>query len=160
VPDALAALESDLMNGNSVHIKHQTGAAMREQVDSRYKELGVTAEVNAFIENMVSAYQWADLVICRSGAMTVSEVAAVGVPAIFIPLPNAIDDHQTANARYLTDAGAGLILMQKDLNAATLEEHITRVIKQLDVMSKTAKQYARLDATEIVAGICMTEARP
>jgi UDP-N-acetylglucosamine--N-acetylmuramyl-(pentapeptide) pyrophosphoryl-undecaprenol N-acetylglucosamine transferase len=154
VPDALAALA----NGNSVQIKHQTGTAMREQIDSRYKELGVKAEVNAFIENMVSAYQWADLIICRSGAMTVSEVAAAGVPAIFIPLPNAIDDHQTANARYLTDAGAGLILMQKDLNAATLVEHITKVIKQLDVMSKTAKQYARLDATEIVAGICMAEA--
>jgi UDP-N-acetylglucosamine--N-acetylmuramyl-(pentapeptide) pyrophosphoryl-undecaprenol N-acetylglucosamine transferase len=159
VPDALAALAVDLVNGSSVHIKHQTGAAMREQVDSRYKELGIKAEVNAFIDNMVSAYQWADLIICRSGAMTVSEVAAMGVPAIFIPLPNAIDDHQTANARYLTDAGASLILMQKDLNAATLVKNITKVIKQLDVMSKTAKQYARLDATEIVAGICMAEAK-
>jgi UDP-N-acetylglucosamine--N-acetylmuramyl-(pentapeptide) pyrophosphoryl-undecaprenol N-acetylglucosamine transferase len=158
VPDALAALAADAANGNSVQIKHQTGNAMREQVDSRYKELGVKAEVSAFIEDMVSAYQWADLIICRSGAMTVSEVAAAGVPAIFIPLPNAIDDHQTANARYLTDAGAGLILMQKDLNAATLVEHITKVIKQLDVMSKTAKKYARLDATEIVAGVCMAEA--
>jgi len=154
VPDALAALRIDEM----VQIKHQTGAAMQEQVKSRYKELGVNAEVQAFIEDMVSAYQWADLVICRSGAMTVSEVAAAGVPAIFIPLPNAIDDHQTANARYLTDAGAGLLLMQKDLNAATLVEHITKVLKQLDVMSKTAKEYARLDATEIVAGVCMAEA--
>lgn len=159
VPDALATLGSDLANGNSVEIKHQTGTVMQEQVDNRYKELGVKAEVTAFIEDMVSAYQWTDLVICRSGAMTVSEVAAMGIPAIFIPLPNAIDDHQTANARYLTDAGASLILMQKDLNAATLVEHITKVIKQLDVMSKTAKQYARLDATEIVAGICMAEAK-
>ncbi|MCK9636778.1 MAG: UDP-N-acetylglucosamine--N-acetylmuramyl-(pentapeptide) pyrophosphoryl-undecaprenol N-acetylglucosamine transferase, partial [Methylobacter tundripaludum] len=122
------------------------------------KELGVNAEVNAFIEDMVSAYQWADLVLCRSGAMTVSEVAAAGVSAIFIPLPNAIDDHQTANARYLTDAGAGLLLLQKDLNETTLAEHITKVVKQLDVMSKTVKEYARLDATEIVAGVCMAEA--
>lgn len=151
VPDALAEL-------NSVEVRHQTGTAMQQQVESRYKELGVKAEVNAFIEDMVSAYQWADMVICRSGAMTVSEVAAAGIPAIFIPLPNAIDDHQTANARYLTDAGAGLILMQKDLNATTLVEHITKVIKQLDVMSKAAKEYARLDATEIVAGVCMAEA--
>jgi len=151
VPDALAEL-------NGVEVRHQTGTAMQEQVESRYKELGVKAEVNAFIEDMVSAYQWADLVICRSGAMTVSEVAVAGVPAIFIPLPNAIDDHQTANARYLADAGAGLILRQKDLNAATLVEHITKVLKQLDVMSKTAKEYARLDATEVVAGVCMTEA--
>jgi UDP-N-acetylglucosamine--N-acetylmuramyl-(pentapeptide) pyrophosphoryl-undecaprenol N-acetylglucosamine transferase len=152
VPDALAALAA------TVQIKHQTGAAMLEQVESRYKALEVKAEVNAFIEDMVSAYQWADLVICRSGAMTVSEVAAAGVPAIFIPLPNAIDDHQTANARYLTDAGAGLLLMQKDLNKTMLVEHITKVVKQLDVMSKTAKEYARLDATEIVAGVCIAEA--
>jgi len=158
VPDALAALGANLANGNTVQIKHQTGAAMQKQVEGRYKELGVNAEVNAFIEDMVSAYQWADLMICRSGAMTVSEVAAAGVPAIFIPLPNAIDDHQTANARYLADAGAGLILMQKDLNTATLVEHITKIIKQLDVMSKTAKKYARLDATEAVASICMAEA--
>ncbi len=152
VPDALAAL------GFNVQIKHQTGTAMQGQVDSRYKALDLKAEVSAFIDDMVSVYQWADLVICRSGAMTVSEVAAAGVPAIFIPLPNAIDDHQTANARYLADAGAGLILMQKDLNATTLAEHITKIVKQLDVMSKTAKKYARLDATEVVAGVCMTEA--
>ncbi len=158
VPDALAALGSGAADGHTVQIKHQTGTVMQRQVENRYKELGVKAEVNAFIEDMVSAYQWADMVICRSGAMTVSEVAAAGIPAIFIPLPSAIDDHQTANARYLTDAGAGLILMQKDLNVATLVEHITKVIKRLDVMSKTAKEYARLDATEIVADICMTEA--
>jgi len=151
VPDALAELAH-------VKVRHQTGAAMQKQVESRYKELGVTAEASAFIDDMVSAYQWADLVICRSGAMTVSEVAAAGIPAIFIPLPSAIDDHQTANARYLTDAGAGLILLQKDLNAASLVEHITTVVKQLDVMSKTAKQYARLDATDVVAGVCMAEA--
>lgn len=151
VPEALAELKHTT-------VRHQTGTAMQHQVESRYKALGVNAEVSAFIEDMVSAYQWADLVICRSGAMTVSEVAAVGLPAIFVPLPGAIDDHQTANARYLTDAGAGQLLRQKDLNAITLVEQITKVIKQLDVMSKTAKKYARLDATKIVAGICMTEA--
>ncbi|MGZ4978377.1 MAG: undecaprenyldiphospho-muramoylpentapeptide beta-N-acetylglucosaminyltransferase [Methylobacter sp.] len=158
VPESLAALGATMANDKAIQITHQTGTAMQEQVENRYKELGVKAEVKAFIEDMVSAYQWADMVICRSGAMTVSEVAAAGIPAIFIPLPSAIDDHQTANARYLTDAGAGVILMQKDLNAATLVEHITKVIKRLDVMSKTAKEYARLDATEIVADICMTEA--
>ncbi|MGR9013279.1 MAG: undecaprenyldiphospho-muramoylpentapeptide beta-N-acetylglucosaminyltransferase, partial [Gammaproteobacteria bacterium] len=126
VPEALAELKN-------AEVRHQTGGAMQQQVETRYKALGVNAEVNAFIEDMVSAYQWADLVICRSGAMTVSEVAAAGVPAIFIPLPNAIDDHQTANARYLTDVGGGLLLMQKDLDAITLVEHITKAIKELDV---------------------------
>jgi UDP-N-acetylglucosamine--N-acetylmuramyl-(pentapeptide) pyrophosphoryl-undecaprenol N-acetylglucosamine transferase len=151
VPDAMAELKS-------VEVRHQTGMAMQQQVESRYKALGVNAEATAFIEDMVSAYQWADLVICRSGAMTVSEVAAAGVPAIFIPLPTAIDDHQTANARYLTEAGAALLLRQKDLDATTLIEHITKVLKQLDIMRKTVKEYARLDATEIVAGVCMAEA--
>lgn len=151
VPEAIAEL-------NDVQIKHQTGAAMYEQVNSRYKELGVDAEVHAFIDDMVSAYQWADIVICRSGAMTVSEVAAMAVPAIFIPLPGAIDDHQTANARYLTDAGAGQILLQKNLTAKSLAERITQVLSQLDIMGKAAKQCARLDATEVVAGCCITEA--
>jgi UDP-N-acetylglucosamine--N-acetylmuramyl-(pentapeptide) pyrophosphoryl-undecaprenol N-acetylglucosamine transferase len=151
VPEALARLAG-------IEVRHQTGTVMQQKVESRYKELGVNAQVSVFIEDMVTAYQWADLVICRSGAMTVSEVAATGTPAIFIPLPNAIDDHQTANARYLTDAGAGILLMQKDLNETSLAENISSVIKQWDVMSKTAKQYARLDATEVVAGICMTEA--
>ena len=151
VPEAISEL-------NDVQIKHQTGVAMCEQVNSRYKTLGVDAEVHAFIDDMVSAYQWADMVICRSGAMTVTEIAAMAVPAIFIPLPGAIDDHQTANARYLTDAGAGQILMQKNLNAKSLAEHITQVLGQLDIMGKAAKQCARLDATEVVAGCCIAEA--
>jgi UDP-N-acetylglucosamine--N-acetylmuramyl-(pentapeptide) pyrophosphoryl-undecaprenol N-acetylglucosamine transferase len=156
VPEAIGVWEQN--NSNALKIKHQTGAVMQEQVMSHYKALGISAEVSAFIEDMMSAYQWADLIICRAGAMTISEVAAAGVPAIYIPLPSAIDDHQTANARYLTDAGAGLLLMQKDLNKTMLAEYITKLIGQLEVMSKVAKEYARLDATEVVAGICIDEA--
>jgi UDP-N-acetylglucosamine--N-acetylmuramyl-(pentapeptide) pyrophosphoryl-undecaprenol N-acetylglucosamine transferase len=156
VPEAVSVLAQS--DSYVLKIKHQTGAVMQEQVMSRYKTLGIDAEASAFIEDMMSAYQWADLVICRAGAMTISEVAAAGVPAIYIPLPSAIDDHQTANAKYLTDAGAGLILMQKDLNKTTLAECITKIIGQLDIMSKVAKEYARLDATEVVAGICIEEA--
>jgi UDP-N-acetylglucosamine--N-acetylmuramyl-(pentapeptide) pyrophosphoryl-undecaprenol N-acetylglucosamine transferase len=160
VPEAVSAWEkfNTQPQDLKLDIKHQTGTAMREQVENQYKTLDMNAEVSAFIEDMVSAYQWADMIICRSGAMTVSEVAASGLPAIFIPLPGAIDDHQTANARYLTDVGAGLILRQKDLNETTLVAYITTVIEQWDVMSKTAQEYARLDATEIVAGFCRAEA--
>ncbi len=158
VPDAFALLRSKLTDGDTLHIRHQTGAAMQGQVEGQYKKFGINAEVNAFIDDMASAYQWADLVVCRSGAMTVSEVAAVGVPAIFIPLPSAIDDHQTANANYLVEPGAGLILLQKELTATTLVAAMTKVLKQLDVMKKTAKKYARLDAATIVAGVCMAEA--
>jgi UDP-N-acetylglucosamine--N-acetylmuramyl-(pentapeptide) pyrophosphoryl-undecaprenol N-acetylglucosamine transferase len=141
-----------------VLIRHQTGAAMLSQVESRYQALGIKAETNAFIDDMVAAYQWADLVICRAGAMTVSEVSAMGVPAIFIPLPGAIDDHQTANARYLTDAGAGLLLMQNELNPVTLAEHIAKALKELTAMSVAAQHCARLDATAVVAGYCIAEA--
>ena len=120
--------------------------------------MGITADVHAFIEDMVVAYQWADLVICRAGAMTVSEVAAMGVPAIFIPLPNAIDDHQTANAHYLSDAGAGIILAQKDMTPQSLAICINTALTELPNMSLAVKQRAFLNATEVVANYCIAEA--
>jgi UDP-N-acetylglucosamine--N-acetylmuramyl-(pentapeptide) pyrophosphoryl-undecaprenol N-acetylglucosamine transferase len=147
-----------MVNFDNVEIKHQTGAAMLDEVKVAYQNQTIHAEVMPFIENMPQAYQWADLLICRSGAMTVSEVAAAGLPAIFVPLPHAIDDHQTANARYLTDAGAGVMMLQKELTA----QHLTAVIKEklneLNAMGIAAKNKARLDATEAVAQICITEA--
>lgn len=151
VPEALAALAG-------VKIRHQTGAAMQEQVQEHYKNLGVTAKVTAFIEDMAEAYQWADLVVCRAGAMTVSEVAAAGVPAILVPLPNAIDDHQTANARFLSEAGAGMVLMQKDLTPQVLQDRINQIMTRLDAMAKAARSCARLDATDLVAAACAQEA--
>ncbi|MEY3289864.1 MAG: undecaprenyldiphospho-muramoylpentapeptide beta-N-acetylglucosaminyltransferase [Pseudomonadota bacterium] len=158
VPEAIAEFQKAGVATQSVQIKHQTGEAMLSQVQSRYQALGIKAETSAFIEDMVSAYQEADLVICRAGAMTVSEVAAMGIPAIFIPLPSAIDDHQTANARYLTDAGAGLLLMQNNLNPAMLAEYITTALNNLAVMGDAAQRCARLDATAVVADYCIAEA--
>jgi UDP-N-acetylglucosamine--N-acetylmuramyl-(pentapeptide) pyrophosphoryl-undecaprenol N-acetylglucosamine transferase len=151
IPDALASMKA-------IEVRHQTGAAMQEQVAGRYQTLGIKAEATAFIQDMVSAYQWADIIICRAGAMTVSEVAAMGLPAILVPLPNAIDDHQMANARYLAEAGAGFILAQKDLNAASLTGLITKARQQLETMTTAAKKCARMDATETVAGYCISEA--
>jgi UDP-N-acetylglucosamine--N-acetylmuramyl-(pentapeptide) pyrophosphoryl-undecaprenol N-acetylglucosamine transferase len=132
---------------------------MQAQVAERYKALGIDANAPAFINDMVATYQWADILICRAGAMTVSEVAAVGIPAIFVPLPNAIDDHQTANAKYLTDANAGILLMQKDLNAENLARQITTMLKHTKTIGLAARQLARLDATEIVADYCAAEAK-
>jgi UDP-N-acetylglucosamine--N-acetylmuramyl-(pentapeptide) pyrophosphoryl-undecaprenol N-acetylglucosamine transferase len=152
IPDALASIEN-------IEVKHQTGTAMQEQVANRYQELGIKAEATAFIQDMVSAYQWADIIICRAGAMTISEVAAMGLPAILIPLPNAIDDHQLANARFLSESGAGYILPQNDLNANNLIELINKAKRQLDVMANAARQCARMDATEVVANVCIGEAR-
>ena len=131
---------------------------MREAVKQHYQRLNVDAEVVAFIEDIVAAYRWADIVICRAGAMTVSEVAAAGVPAIFVPYPYAIDDHQVANAHFMVDAGGGVLLLQKDLNAAALAEQIKRVSENRREIGLAAKACAKLDATKIVAEYCIAEA--
>ncbi len=142
----------------NIEVRHQTGKTMREEVCESYRKSGVKADVVEFIEDMVAAYQWADLVICRAGAMTVSELAAMGLPAILIPFPYAIDDHQTANARYLTDSGAGILIDQKELNAETLAKQIGFIAENLPEMSKAALSCSKLDATESVANICIAEA--
>jgi len=144
---------------NEVTVKHQTGAAMLDAVTERYRSLAVKAEAAAFIDDMVAAYQWADLVVCRAGAMTVSELAAMGKPSVLVPFPYAIDDHQTANARYLADAGAGIVLPQTELNAETLAQKITAVGQRLEKMAAAAKACARLQATAQVAAICAQEAK-
>jgi UDP-N-acetylglucosamine--N-acetylmuramyl-(pentapeptide) pyrophosphoryl-undecaprenol N-acetylglucosamine transferase len=151
VPEALAGL-------NNLDVKHQTGSAMQAEVAERYRKLGLNADALAFIEDMAGAYQWADLIICRAGAMTVSEVAACGLPAIFVPLLNAIDDHQSANAKYLTEAGAALLLPQPELNAENLRNTIEQAMTSLTSMSRAAKAKARLAATQTVADICVAEA--
>lgn len=153
VPEALAGQPN-------VDIKHQTGTTMQAEVQGRYQSLGIAAEVLAFIDDMAAAYQWADLIVCRAGAMTVSEVAACGLPAIFVPLLHAIDDHQTANARFLTDAGAALLLPQPELNVANLRKLINQAMNSLPSMSQATKQQAKLHATETVADICVTLAQP
>ena len=158
VPDAIANLGGLIESQIKISIRHQTGETMSVEVKQHYKELSIKAEVNVFIQDMVDAYQWADLVVCRAGAMTVSEVAAMGIPAILIPLPSAIDDHQTANARYLSDAGAGVLLVQKDMNPKSLAECINRVLNELPKMSNAAKECALLDATQLVAEYCIAEA--
>lgn len=151
VPEVAKKLEN-------VEIKHQTGTASFELVKEKYSGLQIEAEAIEFINDIASAYQWADMVICRAGAMTVSEIAAAGLPAIFIPLPHAIDDHQTANARYLADAGAGILLAQNNLNEDSLMTAIDQIKKSIEVMSVAVKAKAKLDATERVAKICIQEA--
>ncbi|MCX7089266.1 MAG: undecaprenyldiphospho-muramoylpentapeptide beta-N-acetylglucosaminyltransferase [Methylococcales bacterium] len=153
VPAALAQLPE-------VAIRHQTGRAMLTEVEQQYQQLGVSAEVSDFIHDMRAAYEWADIIICRAGAMTISEVAAAGLPAILIPLPNAIDDHQVANARVLADAGGAIILLQQNLNSSNLLRDIKQVQDNSVIMSNNAKKVARLDATQQVANICIARAKP
>jgi UDP-N-acetylglucosamine--N-acetylmuramyl-(pentapeptide) pyrophosphoryl-undecaprenol N-acetylglucosamine transferase len=152
IPEALARIPAD----QRPIVIHQAGEKHADQVAKTYQTLDVSAQVKPFIEDMASAYAHADLVICRSGAMTVSEVSAAGVAACFVPFPHAIDDHQTANARFLADAQAAILMPQSELSAeslATLLQSISR--SQLSAMAQRAQERAKDHATERVARICM-----
>jgi UDP-N-acetylglucosamine--N-acetylmuramyl-(pentapeptide) pyrophosphoryl-undecaprenol N-acetylglucosamine transferase len=155
VPAALA------LAGGKFAVRHQTGAAMRAETEALYARLGVEAEVAAFIQDMAEAYRWADLAVCRAGAMTVSELAAASLPAILVPFPHAIDDHQTANARYFSGAGAAVLMPQSELTPQRLAEQLNALTQEresLSAMSQKARGLARPDAAQRVAGVCLGEA--
>ncbi len=155
VPQAL----NGLPDSARVEVLHQTGTAHIESTSDIYSSTNSTSyKVVPYIEDMAKAYAWADLAICRAGALTVSEISVMGLPAIFIPYPYAVDDHQTMNARYLTDAGGGVLLPQTELNKHRLIELITYFYEKpdaLSAMSEIAKQKARSDATETIGNICL-----
>lgn len=133
---------------------HQTGRNKAEGVRAGYEAAGVTDcahELADFVSDMAGAYAWADLVLCRAGALTVAEVAAAGVAALFVPYPHAVDDHQTANARFLTEAGAGRLLPQAELTPERLAEILAGLTRnELLRMAEAARAQARTDATETV----------
>lgn len=151
VPEALS-----ISTKTSLKIKHQCGAKHYDSVVSTYKELKLQAEIVPFIDDMAAALKDADLVICRAGAMTVAEVAAVGVAAVFIPLPGAIDDHQTANARYLSECGGGWLMPQVELTSQKLGNWISAVNRaELAQVAVHAQEHASLNATQLIAEACM-----
>ena len=156
VPEALALLPDD----QRPNVMHQTGEQHLEAVNKKYQQLGVRGELRSFIDDMATAYAKADLVICRSGAMTVSEISAAGVAACFVPFPHAIDDHQTANARFLSDAKAAILMPQTELDAAALATLILGLRREdLAEMASKAQALAKFRATEEVASICAECAR-
>jgi len=116
VPAALALLPGHLRPV----VRHQTGERTLGEARAAYEKHGIEAQLDPFIEDMAAAYAWADLVICRAGALTVAELSAAGLPAIFVPFPSAVDDHQTANARPMAEAGAAEILQQADMTGDSL----------------------------------------
>lgn len=145
VPAALAELALE----QRPSIRHQAGRKHAADAQATYAELGVAAEVLPFIDDMAAQYTWADLVICRSGALTVSELAAAGVASLLIPFPHAVDDHQTANARFLSDAGAALLFQQKELTAVALAETLRGLLvrEHLQQMAEKARGLAETQAT-------------
>lgn len=156
VPEALALLPAD----RRPNVLHQTGEQHLEAVTKTYQQLGVNGELKPFIEDMAAAYANADLVICRAGAMTVSEISAAGVAACFVPFPYAIDDHQTANARFLSDAKAAILIPQSQLDADSLANLVLGLRREdLAEMAVKAQALAKFHATEEVASICEECAR-
>ena len=154
LPEALAALPSP----DSVEIRHQAGVAHLESTRTRYATAGLAVVPFAFIEDMAAAYEWADVVICRAGAMTVSEVAAAGIAAIFVPYPYAVDDHQTRNAKFLSDAGAAVLVKQADLSATLIRDLLDDFCSARDrllAMARAARGLAVSDAAEQVTNYCM-----
>ena len=134
---------------------HQAGDKHLLDLQRRYADFGVKADIRPFIEDMPIAYAQADLVICRSGAMTVSELAACGVASCLIPFPHAIDDHQTANARFLSDANAAVLLSQQNLNPQNLALMIQNLNRSdLKEMAVRAHALSKPHATQRVAEVC------
>ncbi len=151
LPQALALLEQVVRP----NVLHQTGKQHFEAVKQLYQQAGVQADIKPFMDEMARHYGNADLVICRAGALTVAELAAAGVASILIPFPFAVDDHQTRNARFLSDHGAAILLPQGELSADRLAQLIIQLSREkLLAMAQKARGLAKADAAFAVAKIC------
>ena len=154
IPQMLMELNSSVR----LEVRHQTGAQHFAEAETAYRSLNINVKLEAFIENMAEAYAWADIVICRSGALTIAELAAAGVASILVPFPYAVDDHQTANARFLVDAEAAILIRESDLNSDSLGRLLNDLYstrQRLLIMAKNARQLARTEATKDVAETCL-----
>jgi UDP-N-acetylglucosamine--N-acetylmuramyl-(pentapeptide) pyrophosphoryl-undecaprenol N-acetylglucosamine transferase len=151
VPKALALLPAD----RRPQVVHQSGRKHLDVLRENYAAAGVEAEVREYIEDMATAYRSSDFAICRAGAMTVAELACAGVPAVLVPFPHAVDDHQTGNAEFLSESGAAWLMPQRDLSADKLAALIAGLDRTtLATMSDRAMKLAKPDATQQVADIC------
>ena len=155
IPSALAEIDKD----ERPEVIHQTGLKNIESAKTSYSDAGVDAKVEAFIDDMPAAYEWADLVICRAGAMTVFELAAAGIASILVPYPHAVDDHQTQNAYYLETAGAAIIKQQSELStdwlAGVINDFSSDRKKLLD-MAVAARKLAIPGSAKTIADACQT----
>jgi len=141
-------------------VTHQSGSKQIDALRANYQAAGVQANCVPFIDDMAGAYAEADLVICRAGATTVSELAAVGVAALLVPFPHAVDDHQSANARFLADQDAGWLIQQQDLSAARLAEMLLNTERQALVkLGQNAKKMQKTEAVAEIVTACEELAR-
>jgi len=150
VPKGLALLAES----ERPQVVHQSGEKHLEQLQDNYQAAGVRANCVAFIDDMAGAYEWADLVLCRAGALTVAELAAAGVASILVPYPHAVDDHQTANARFLANAGGAILLAQDDMTPESIRLIRNYTRGQLLQMAERARALAKPEAAAEVAALC------
>jgi UDP-N-acetylglucosamine--N-acetylmuramyl-(pentapeptide) pyrophosphoryl-undecaprenol N-acetylglucosamine transferase len=151
LPQALALISET----ERPSVVHQAGAKHIEALRSHYSRAGVDGELIAFIDDMAARYAWCDFVVCRSGALTVAELTAAGVASVLVPFPAAVDDHQTVNARFLSEAGAAVLVLQKDLTPELLAALIRGMTRaELLAMAAKARLLAKPDATARVADAC------
>lgn len=156
VPQAIA----ELRGAAAFDVRHQCGERMREDAERAYAEAGVAASIEPFIADMAAAYAWADLVICRAGALTLAELCAAGVGSVLVPFPQAVDDHQTKNARYLVERGAAVLLPQGDDLAARIAATLRTLASRGDMLklAQAARAIAKPDAAAHVADVILEHA--
>lgn len=152
VPQALKLMPENLRP----LVVHQTGAVHLKSVEKIYADLALSGEVLAFIDDMAKRYATCDLVLCRAGALTIAELSAAGVASILVPYPHAVDDHQTSNAKFLSNDGAAVLVPQNELTAQKLAELLTQLTREkLLTMAITARSLAKPEATRVVAEACI-----
>ncbi len=152
VPQALAQIPA----ASRPAVTHQAGATHVEALKANYAQAGVDVDARAFIEDMAKEYAASDLVVCRAGASTIAELAAAGVPSVLVPFPHAVDDHQTVNARFLSDRGAAVLIPQQELTPVRLAELLGTLDRaRLLAMARAARAVGKPDATAAVAAVCM-----
>lgn len=153
LPSALAKLPPEIRP----EVWHQTGEKFSEETIRAYQKVGVSAKIDPFIHQMDKAYAWADMVLCRAGALTIAELCATGLSAILVPYPYAVDDHQTANANFMVKQQAAVLIQQAELSADLLAKQLQEWCESTDkriAMAEAAYQLRRVDATEKVFHIC------
>ncbi len=158
MPEAVA----DVLQQSQIQVRHQTGEKHLAATEALYRARHANADVTAFIDDMAEALAWADLVVCRAGALTIAELSAVGVASILVPFPFAIDDHQTANAQWLVSQGAAELYPQKILTAEMLQKRLMDFIAHPELLTKmaeAARSAAKPHAAEQCADICQEVVR-
>jgi UDP-N-acetylglucosamine--N-acetylmuramyl-(pentapeptide) pyrophosphoryl-undecaprenol N-acetylglucosamine transferase len=154
VPQALAQLTPE----QRPNVLHQSGNRGLDEAREAYAKAGVDAQVVPFIDDMAASYGWADLAVCRAGALTLAELTAAGLGAVLVPFPHAVDDHQTRNAEVLVAAGAAVVIQERDLDVQNLAQRLESLLgnrTQLLAMAEAARTLAKPDAADVIARACL-----